>query len=195
MRRPGRVWAVYLVFREPSVLVSTTLAAFLDSLAALDDTLRGLAAAELPQEVFGLFGSAESRLRGTDLRAFESDENWWPRVLEDVRHTCGVPGYAAFKYRDGQGGEQVVTADGSLARHPEETLLDHLAEAGVRPADVLEVYTELQACFSPGHYCSARLARTLPHAEFTHSFDYGDTAAEREAGVRELAADLAARQG
>ncbi|GAA2083825.1 hypothetical protein GCM10009759_02300 [Kitasatospora saccharophila] len=191
----GRVWAVFVAFRERPLLVSTSLAAFLDSLAELDDALRRLAAAERPQEVFELFGAVESRLRGTDLRAFESDENWWPRVLEDVRHTRGVPGYAAFKVRDGQGGEQVLTADGSLALHPEEALWYRLAGGGARPEDVLEVYTELQSCFMPGHYCSVWMGRTFPQAEFTHSFDYGDTAAEREAGIRELAEALTARNG
>ncbi|QKW20701.1 SUKH-4 family immunity protein [Kitasatospora sp. NA04385] len=191
----GRVWAVFLAFRERPIPVNSSLAAFLDSLAELDDVLRRLAAAEQPQEVFGLFGSVESRLRATDLRAFESDENWWPRVLEDVRHTRGVPGYAAFKYRDRQGGEQILTADGSLALHPEEALWQRLAEGGARPEGVLEVYTELQACFMPGHYCSVWMAETFRQAEFTHSFDYGDTAAEREAGIRELAEALTARNG
>ncbi|WP_033214274.1 nucleic acid/nucleotide deaminase domain-containing protein [Kitasatospora phosalacinea] len=191
----GRVWAVFLAFRERPIPVNGSLAAFLDSLAELDGALRRLAAAEQPQEVFALFGSVESRLRTTDLRAFESDENWWPRVLEDVRHTRGVPGYAAFKVRDGRGGEQILTADGSLALHPEEALWYRLAGGGARPADVLEVYTELQACFMPGHYCSVWMAETFPQAEFTHSFDYGDSAAEREAGIRELAEALTARNG
>ncbi|WAL72838.1 SUKH-4 family immunity protein [Kitasatospora sp. YST-16] len=186
----GRVWAVYVTFQGPSVPVNGGLAAFLDNLCELDDNLRALGAAGNPDEVFRLFSAAESRMRGTDLRAFESDEQWWPRVLEDIRHTRGVPGYAAFKIR-GQGGEpQIVTADGSLALHAEEALWHRLSTAGLAPEDVLEVYTELQACFMPGHYCSVWMARTFPAAEFSHSYDYGDTAAERESGVRELAAAL-----
>ncbi|MFJ1795023.1 nucleic acid/nucleotide deaminase domain-containing protein [Kitasatospora griseola] len=189
----GRVWAVYLAFREPPVLVDSDLAAFLGNLCELEQNLRELAAAEHPEEVFRLFSTAESRIRGADLRAFESDEQWWPRVLEDVRHTLGVPGYAAFKVRGKDGEPFVLTADGSLALHPEETLRQQLTAAGLDPADVLEVYTELQACFQPGHYCSVWLARTFPDAAFSHSFDYGDTAAERDSGIRELAAALAER--
>lgn len=187
----GRVWAVYLAFPEPPVLVDTSLAAFLDNLCELDETLRALAATDVPDEVFRLFSAVESRMRATDLRAFEDDELWWPRVLEDVRHTRGVPGYAAFKYRGPKGEPEIVTADGSLALHPEEALWSRLGGSGVDPEDVLEVYTELQACFMPGHYCSVWLAGTFPNAEFSHSYDYGDTAAEREAGIRELATALA----
>ncbi|MFG2821859.1 nucleic acid/nucleotide deaminase domain-containing protein [Kitasatospora sp. NPDC048365] len=186
----GQVWAVYLAFPEPPVLVNTDLAAFLGSLVELDDNLRKLAAADRPEEIFRLFAEAESRLRAADLRAFEDDELWWPRVLEDVRHTRGVPGYAAFKYRGAKGEPEIVTADGSLALHPEEAVWYRLNAAGVEPEDVLEVYTELQACSMPGHYCSVWMARAFPQAEFSHSYDYGDTAAEREAGVRELAAAL-----
>ncbi|KDN84090.1 nucleic acid/nucleotide deaminase domain-containing protein [Kitasatospora cheerisanensis] len=188
----GRVRAVYLAFRGPSVPVDDSLDAFLDNLCTLDENLRALAAAEQPDEVFRLFSAAESRMRGTDLRAFESDEQWWPRVLEDVRHTRGVPGYAAFKIRGRDGEPQILTADGSLALHPEEALRERLSAAGLDPDEVVEVYTELQACTMPGHYCALWMARAFPNAEFTHSHDYGDTAAERDAGIRELAAALAA---
>ncbi|WP_282206332.1 nucleic acid/nucleotide deaminase domain-containing protein [Kitasatospora fiedleri] len=187
----GRVRAVYLAFRGPSVPVDTGLGAFLDNLCTLEENLRALAGAERPDEVFRLFSAAEGRMRGTDLRAFESDEQWWPRVLEDVRHTRGVPGSAAFTVRGPDGEPRVVTAHGSLARHAEEELWERLAAAGVDPRDVVEVYTELQSCVLPGHYCALWMARTFPNAEFTHSHDYGDTGAEREAGVRELAAALA----
>ncbi|GAA2739495.1 nucleic acid/nucleotide deaminase domain-containing protein [Kitasatospora cinereorecta] len=186
----GQVWAVYLAFSEPSVLVDTDLAAFLGNLCELEDSLGRLAATERPEEIFQLFSGTESRMRARDLRAFETDELWWPRVLEDVRHTRGVPGYAAFKYRGAKDEPEIVTADGSLALHPEEAVWHRLSAAGVDPADVLEVYTELQACFMPGHYCSVWMARTFPAAEFSHSYDYGDTAAEREAGIRELAQAL-----
>ncbi len=186
----GRVWSVFPASEETPVLVNTTVEAFLDGVADLYSTLGELAAARQPQEVFALFGRVESRLRSADLRAFESDESWWPRVLEDVRHTLGVPGRAAFTYRDQRGEEQVLTAAGSLALHPEEYIWQRLEASGVRPGDVLEVYTELQACFMPGHYCSLWMARTFPEASFTHSFDYGDSAREREAGVRALAAAL-----
>ncbi|MFD8479269.1 nucleic acid/nucleotide deaminase domain-containing protein [Kitasatospora sp. NPDC059673] len=190
----GRVWAVYLAFQGPSVPVNSSLGAFLDSLCDLDENLRALAAAERPEEVFQLFSAAEGRLRGTDLRAFESDEQWWPRVLEDIRHTRGVPGYAAFKVRGKDGEPQIITADGSLALHAEEALWHRLSAGGLDPDDVVEVYTELQACTMPGHYCAMWMARAFPNAEFTHSYDYGDTAAERDAGIRELAAALTEQQ-
>ncbi|MEU3493272.1 nucleic acid/nucleotide deaminase domain-containing protein [Kitasatospora cineracea] len=186
----GRVRAVYVALQGPSVPVNASLGAFLDNLCTLDENLRALAAAEQSDEVFRLFSAAEGRLRGTDLRAFESDEQWWPRVLEDVRHTRGVPGHAAFKVRGQDGEPQIVTADGSLALHAEEALWHRLSAAGLDPDDVLEVYTELQACLMPGHYCAVWLGRTFPNAAFSHSYDYGDTAAEREAGVRELVAAL-----
>ncbi|GLW53404.1 nucleic acid/nucleotide deaminase domain-containing protein [Kitasatospora phosalacinea] len=189
----GRVWSVFVDLEEPSVLVNTSLEAFLSSLAELDRTLAALAAAEDPDQVFAEFSTVESRLRATDLRAFEDDELWWPRVLEDVRHTRGVPSYAAFKFLDPAGEAQILTADGGLALHAEEALWQRARALGVDGEQVVEVYTELQACFMPGHYCSVWMARTFPRASFTHSHDYGDTAAEREQGIRELAEALTAR--
>ncbi|MFC8716537.1 nucleic acid/nucleotide deaminase domain-containing protein [Kitasatospora sp. NPDC057198] len=186
----GRVWAVHVVFQGPTSLVDTGLAAFLDNLCTLDAHLRAVGAAEHPDEVFRLFAAAEDRVRAVDPHSFGNPEQWWPRVLEDVRHTRGVPGYAAFKVR-GRGGEpQIVTADGSLALHAEEALWHRLSAAGLDPDDVVEVYTELQTCLMPGHYCAVWLGRAFPNAEFTHSHDYGATAAERDAGIRELAAAL-----
>ncbi|OKJ16735.1 nucleic acid/nucleotide deaminase domain-containing protein [Kitasatospora sp. CB01950] len=189
----GRVWSVFVDFEEPSVLVNTSLEAFLSSLAELDRSLAALAAAEQPDQVFAEFTAVESRLRATDLRAFEDDELWWPRVLEDVRHTRGVPSYASFKYLDAKGEPQIITAGGSLALHAEEALWHRALALGVQPEQVVEIYTELQACFLPGHYCSVWMADTFPEAAFTHSYDYGDTAAEREAGIRELAEALTER--
>ncbi|RYJ31480.1 hypothetical protein CU044_0490 [Streptomyces sp. L-9-10] len=49
----------------------------------------------------------------------------------------------------------------------------------------------------PGHYCAVWLHATFPTAEFTHSFDYGDTAESREEGLKALityAAEQARRQ-
>ncbi|MCL7381340.1 hypothetical protein [Streptomyces sp. 35G-GA-8] len=49
----------------------------------------------------------------------------------------------------------------------------------------------------PGHYGAVWLRTVLPHAEFTHSFDYGETAESREAGFKELITEAArqAREG
>ncbi|MFJ1757454.1 nucleic acid/nucleotide deaminase domain-containing protein [Kitasatospora sp. NPDC088134] len=188
----GRVWSVFTDFEEPSRPVNTSLEAFLSSLAELDRSLAALAAAQHPDQVFAEFTAVESRLRALDPHALDA-ELWWSRVLEDVRHTRGVPSYASFKYLDTKGEPQIVTAGGALALHAEEALWYRLQALGVEPEQVVEIYTELQACFMPGHYCSVWMAETFPQAKFTHSYDYGDTAAERDAGIRELAAALTRR--
>lgn len=46
------------------------------------------------------------------------------------------------------------------------------------------VHTELQPCFLPGDHCAMRLTQ-FTEAEFTHSFDYGETAVSREEGILE----------
>lgn len=56
----------------------------------------------------------------------------------------------------------------------------------MEPGQVRRVHCELEPCLMPGHYCSVWMQQVLPHAEFTHSFDYGDTAESREKGLKQL---------
>ncbi|MBJ6641468.1 hypothetical protein H4K36_33250 [Streptomyces sp. DHE7-1] len=65
----------------------------------------------------------------------------------------------------------------------------------MEPEQVRRVYCELEPCMMPGHYCAAWLQAVLPHAEFTHSFDYGDTAESREEGLKELITHAARQAG
>jgi hypothetical protein len=153
------------------------------------------AAAESLQVAAAAFRELNAELRAIDPAAFEERESWWPRVLDDVRHTLNFPFSAAFEYLDDDGRKQIVTeVTGPGRPHPEELIWDRLAGQGVEPERVRRVYCELEPCMMPGHYCAVWLQRLFPHAAFSHSFDYGHTADSREEGLKELIVH-AAQQG
>nr|WP_272923661.1 nucleic acid/nucleotide deaminase domain-containing protein [Streptomyces sp. SID8378] len=107
--------------------------------------------------------------------------------MDDVRHTLNFPFSAAFEYIDTNGAKQVATeATGPGRAHPEELVWARLEGEGITPQQVRRVYCELEPCMLPGHYCAVWMQRTFPHAEFTHSYDFGNDAESREAGLREL---------
>ncbi|MEK8145707.1 nucleic acid/nucleotide deaminase domain-containing protein [Streptomyces sp. M10(2022)] len=94
---------------------------------------------------------------------------------------------ASFEYVDEAGAKQIVTeATGPGRLHPEEIIWQKLSAEGVTAAQVRRVYCELEPCMMPGHYCASWMQQTFPHAEFSHSFDYGETADSREAGLKAL---------
>ncbi|CAL9282687.1 nucleic acid/nucleotide deaminase domain-containing protein [Streptomyces sp. SudanB25_2051] len=188
VRPDGSVQAVFLGdWGEADMLVSSNVSAFATSLAALDRTLPVIAASTSLPDAAAAFRELNAELRQIDPAAFEDRESWWPRVLDDVRHTLNFPFSAAFEYLDAAGDKQIVTdATGPGRAHPEEVLWHRLEEQGVTPEQVRRVYCELQPCMMPGHYCAAWLQRIFPHAEFTHSFDYGSAAESREQGLKDL---------
>ncbi|UED87375.1 nucleic acid/nucleotide deaminase domain-containing protein [Streptomyces profundus] len=190
----GTVRAEFVGIQEPGLLVNVSVTAFLESLLALDEGISSLAATRSVPERAELIRALARRIAVADLEPMESPDSWWLTVLQDVRHTMTHSGYASFEIIDAQGKKQIATSSGALCLHPEERLWEELAESGVRPEQVKEVYTELEACFLPGHYCALWLAGTFPEARFTHSFDYGDTAEEREAGFLALLRETAAQQ-
>ncbi|XQE90471.1 nucleic acid/nucleotide deaminase domain-containing protein [Streptomyces microflavus] len=97
------------------------------------------------------------------------------------------PFSAAFEYSDSSGARQVATEVAGIGRpHPEEALWRRLSAEGVEPGRVRRVHCELEPCLMPGHYCSVWMQQAFPQAEFTHSFDYGDTAESREEGLKQL---------
>ena len=51
----------------------------------------------------------DEELHRNDAAAFAERGNWWPRVLDDVRHTLHFPFSAAFEYLDDAGREQIAT--------------------------------------------------------------------------------------
>ncbi|QIJ65534.1 nucleic acid/nucleotide deaminase domain-containing protein [Streptomyces sp. JB150] len=191
----GAVRALFLgQFGMDDLYVSSGVDAFNRSLAALDRRMPVIAAAGSLPVAAAAFRELNAELRSVDPAAFAHRESWWPRVLDDVRHTLNFPFSAAFEYVDDGGRKQIATdATGPGRPHPEELVWDRLAAQGVRPEQVRRVYTELQPCMMPGHYCAVWLQRYFPHAEFTHSFDYGDTADSREEAMKDLIAH-AARQ-
>ncbi|WP_326771354.1 nucleic acid/nucleotide deaminase domain-containing protein [Streptomyces sp. NBC_01445] len=188
VRPDGTVQAVFLdAVGEDDMLVSSSLAAFTAQLACLDRRLPVIAASRDLSVAAAAFRELNAELRLIDEAAFDARERWWPRVLDDVRHTLNFPFSSAFEYLDDAGSKQIVTdATGPGRAHPEELLWSRLEEQGIAPEQVRRVYCELQPCMMPGHYCAVWLQRTFPHAEFTHSFDYGPEAASREEGLKEL---------
>lgn len=198
VRPDGAVQAVVLSEVAEDMFVSSDVAAFDASLLALDRAQTKLAVAAGLAESASVFRELNEELRGIDRYAFEERESWWPRVLDDVRHTLNFPFSAAFEYVDEEGAKQIVTeATGPGLLHPEQIIWRQLSAQGVVPAQVRRVYCELEPCLMPGHYCAVWMQQLFPHAEFSHSFAYGPTADSREAGLKELithAAEQARRQ-
>jgi hypothetical protein len=189
----GGVQAVFAVADAPAMLVNSTVAAFSASLLTLDQYLTVLASPgdQRPAEVFrGLRG----RLLEIDGAALQDDEAWWPKVLEQIRHALSFPFSAAMGYADARGDKHIVTAQAKVGLpHPERVLWHELSGGGVRPEQVTRVYTELEPCFLPGNYCAMWLTQ-FKNADFTHSFDYGDTARNREDGFVALMRHAAGQQ-
>lgn len=187
VRPDGIVQAVMLTDAADDMFVSSNLAAFNMSLLALDHAQTQLATSSGLAESASVLSDLDVEVRRIDAHAMAERENWWPRVLDDVRHTLNFPFSAAFEYIDVAQAKHVITdATGPGRLHPEEIIWERLSAEGVAPAQVLRVYCELEPCLMPGHYCAVWMQKTFPHAHFSHSFDYGDTADSREAGLKEL---------
>ncbi|MGW0283503.1 nucleic acid/nucleotide deaminase domain-containing protein [Streptomyces sp. NPDC003236] len=196
VRTDGSVQALFLGRGEAALSVNSDVAAFTRCAAALDRALPVIAASDGLQSAAEAFAALVREIRQIDPEAVADRENWWSRVLDDVRHTLNFPFSSAFEYVDEDGTKKIVTAQAGPGRpHPEEQLWQQLASAGVEPEQVRRVYCELEPCMMPGHYCAAWLQAVLPHAEFTHSFDYGDTAESREEGLKELITHAARQAG
>ncbi|MET9378853.1 nucleic acid/nucleotide deaminase domain-containing protein [Streptomyces sp. NPDC002992] len=192
VRPDGAVQAVLLQDIVEDMFVNTDVSTLGASLLALDRALPLISAASGLQEAAGVFRDLNAELRRIDAAAFEERESWWPRVLDDVRHTLNFPFSAAFEYVDAAGAKQVVTeATGPGRLHPETIIWRRLSGEGIQPGQVRRVYCELEPCLMPGHYCAVWMQETFPQAKFTHSFDYGNTAESREEGLKELIAHAA----
>lgn len=189
----GSVRMVLLGTALPEMVVNGSVETFAAGLLLLDRLLPAVSAAD-PDRERSFAGYTELRrgLVALDQSAFAERESWWPRVLDDLRRPLNTDSSAAIEYLDDEGGKQVVTATGGSGQpHPEEIAWYRLAAAGVAREQVTRVYCELQPCFMPGHYCALWMAEAFPTAEFTHRYDYGRSAASREAGVKELMTGLA----
>ncbi|MFC7178500.1 nucleic acid/nucleotide deaminase domain-containing protein [Kitasatospora paranensis] len=178
---------------EPLVFVNSSPEAFAASLLGLDELLDTLASTDDPGRAAAAFAGLEERLAALDPEAFADRGSWWPLVLDDIRDTSSVENYAAFEILDDNGDKQVFTSSGSICLHPEERVWRNLEAAGIQPEQVVRIYTELEACAMPGHYCSMWFALAFPNARVTHSFPYGETAESRSEGIRQLRAALAQR--
>ncbi|AVZ70938.1 hypothetical protein SLUN_00305 [Streptomyces lunaelactis] len=196
VRPDGAVQAVILGTEEDDMFVNTSVTALNAALTALDRALPVIAASSGLSEAAAAYRDLNAELHDIDAAAFGERESWWPRVLDDVRHTLNFPFSAAFEYVDDTGRKQIVTeATGPGRPHPEELIWQKLSAAGISPHQVKRVYCELAPCLMPGHYCAVWMQRTFPAAEFTHSFDYGASAASREAGLKELITYTAQQAG
>ncbi|MFC9948656.1 nucleic acid/nucleotide deaminase domain-containing protein [Streptomyces pratensis] len=187
VRPDGAVQAVLLNRVADDMFVNTDISTLSASLLALDRAQPLIAASSGLREAAAIWRDLSAELLRIDAAAFEGRESWWPRVLDDVRHTLNFPFSAAFEYADSTGAKQTVTdATGPGQPHPEEIIWRRLSRQGVQPEQVRRVYCELEPCLMPGHYCAVWMQETFPQAEFTHSFDYGVTSESREEGFKEL---------
>lgn len=187
VRPDGAVQAVLLDGVVDDMYVNSDVQRLGASLLALDRAQPVIAGVSGLEQAAAVFRDLSAELRRIDASAFEERESWWPRVLDDVRHTLNFPFSAAFEYVDAAGAKQVVTeATGPGRPHPEEIIWRRLSREGVEPGQVRRVYCELEPCLMPGHYCSVWMQKTFTQAEFTHSYDYGTTADSREEGFKEL---------
>ncbi|MCD9880787.1 nucleic acid/nucleotide deaminase domain-containing protein [Streptomyces guryensis] len=182
----GAVWAVLLDYDEERRFVSSSPEAFAACLVELGDALRVILTTDQPAVASSAFETLQERLHARDPSAFADPEDWWPRVLDDIRDTASAENYAAFEYVDAEHGKRIVTQAGTITAHPEERLWDRLRAAGIGPEQVLRIHTDLQPCFMPGHYCSMWLAEVFPHVEVTHTISYGESADSRAEGIRLL---------
>ncbi|WP_328750942.1 SUKH-4 family immunity protein [Streptomyces sp. NBC_00285] len=182
----GVVRAVLLDWAEESRFVNSTQERFAQSLALLDQALTAILGTDVPQEAAAAYAELEQRLRTLDPQAFEGREHWWPLVLDDLRDTASAEWFTAFEIVNDRGEKQIITQAGDIGVHPEERLWARLRAAGVEPEQVLGIHTELEACFMPGHYCSLWLGQVFPQVRLTHNFPYGETAASRAEGIRQL---------
>lgn len=189
----GEVRAEFLGLGMPGAVVNGTLPAFLGSLLVLDEALSLVGAAKNVPDAAEHVRMLLRRLANIEQGPVGSVDSWWSRVLEDIRHTASHTSFGAFEVADDQGESRIVTGSGSLCVHPEERIWSGLVAAGTTADQIRKVHTELQPCFLPGHYCSLWMADAFPAAEFTHNFDYGDTAASRERGFLELLQHAASR--
>jgi hypothetical protein len=186
-RPDGAVQAVVLSGVVPDMYVNGSVDLLNRSLVALDLALPRIAAADGMERAVTVFRALYEELQELDPSAFADRESWWPRVLDDVRHTLNFPFSAAFEFRTDNGQTEIVTDRTGPGRlHPEERVWQRLSSSGVPPEAVTRVYCELEPCLMPGHYCAVWLQDLFPHAEFTHSFDLGETAASREEGFKQL---------
>jgi hypothetical protein len=186
VRPDGAVQAVFLSEVIPDMYVSASVALFNEALVLLDGALPRLAAADSLQDALPVLQSLTTGLKDLDPLAFAERESWWPRVLDDVRHTLNFPFSASFEFNLSDGRKEIVTDSTGPGRlHPEERIWQRLSSSGVRPEDVSRVYCELEPCLMPGHYCAQWMQQLFPRAQFTHSFSYGATADSREEGLKQ----------
>ncbi|WP_181384278.1 SUKH-4 family immunity protein [Streptomyces sp. NWU49] len=107
-RPDGAVQAVLPGTDEHDTFANRSLAALSAGLAALDHMFPVIAVSSDPSEA-AAFREPDEELHRNDAAAFAERENWWPRVLDDVRHALHFPFPAAFEYLDDAGREQIAT--------------------------------------------------------------------------------------
>lgn len=198
-RSDGQVWAVLPAAWGPTRPVSSTVEQFAGSLLILDRYLPLLAAAAQTEQAGALSRRLRDALADIDPAALSTPAHWWMLVLEDIRHTISFPFSAAAKYQVHGSEPQIVTANAALGLpHPEMQLAARLAQLGAEPASVSELYTELQACQMPGHYCAFRAGEFFPRAVYTYAHDYGRDPRQRQESLiaaAQQAADATAAAG
>ena len=180
----------------PTRPVNDSVEQFVGSLIILDRYLPILAKAAQRDGVGEVWKHLRDALAEIDPPVSGEPDGWWSRVLEDIRHTVSFPFSAAVKVVPAGGPPRILTASAALGLpHPELQLADRLAADRIDRNLARELFTELEACRTPGHYCAMRARGAFPRARYTYALPYRDDADERERSViaaAQRAADAAA---
>ena len=183
----GTVRSVYCGYRFPGGRVNTSLDAWIRCLDALRHTLAELGPQPIGAEAVRTAAALAAELRRLDPEALADPADWWPQVTGDLSLGATVAAAGIIEFQVPGGALRTVrgyTLPGQ--GHVERRLWDSLSTREVEPEQVTRIHTDLEPCMLPGNYCADWLATTFPAAEFSHSFDYGPRAEDRERGVREL---------
>jgi len=85
---------------------------------------------------------------------------------------------AVVQYRDASGklklraAENVTEAEAGLPIHAEQMITQEILQMGIRPKDVVRIYSEYQPCNYGLNNCASFLSQNFPSAKIYWSFDY-----------------------
>jgi hypothetical protein len=193
----GHVLSVPGGTEYPARYVNSSPALFVESLYRIA-VVRGSLWDAAIGEAAEMVDSLKAELELLDPGAFASPDHWWPVVLEMLPEATDPRGgplrnTVVMEFRAGKDVRRVTCQESIGLGHGARLAWRAVQSLGlgVKPKDVLRVYSELEPCRLPGGYCEPWLRSTFPNAKVTYSFEYGYTVESRLAGLMALRAEVA----